>query len=39
MVTVTMTVIWWRRPILSVSFLIIMFMVPVTVMIPVTVVR
>jgi hypothetical protein len=39
MVTVTMTVIWWRRSILSVSFLIIMFMVPVTVMIPVTVVR
>jgi hypothetical protein len=35
---VTVTVVWWRRPILSVSFLIIMFMVPVILMVPVTVV-
>jgi hypothetical protein len=32
-------VVWWRRPILSVSSLISMFMVQVTVMVPVMVVE
>jgi hypothetical protein len=32
------TVVWGRRPIFSVSYLIIIFMVPVTVMVVVTVV-
>jgi hypothetical protein len=36
---VTVTVVWWRRPILSVSSLISMFMVQVTVMVPVMVVE
>jgi hypothetical protein len=35
---VTVTVVLWRRPIFSISYLIIIFMVPVMVMVVVTVV-